>query len=58
MGNSDLKNDQKQDLLQLFEDGDRAEFLGRAFLYAVVGDNCKKDDVVELQPIEEDIQTF
>ena len=29
---SDLSGEQKQALLQCYKDGDRAEFLGRAFL--------------------------
>lgn len=55
---SDLNSNQKQELLQSYEDGDRAEFLGRAFLYAIVGDNLKKDPEVEIHPIDEDIRTF
>lgn len=55
---SDLSGEQKQELLQCYEDGDRAEFLGRAFLYAVVGDNLKVDSEIEVQPVDEDIRIF
>lgn len=55
---SDLGDEPKQELLQCYEDGDRAEFLGRTFLYALVGDNLKKDQDVEAFHIDEDIRTF
>lgn len=55
---SDLSDEPKQELLKCYEDGDRAEFLGRAFLYALVGDNLKTDPDVEVLPIDEDIRTF
>ncbi len=54
----DLEEEQKQELFQYYEENDRAEFLGRAFLYAVVGDNLKIDPEVEVQPIDADIRTF
>lgn len=55
---SNLSDEAKGELLQYYEDGDRAEFLGRAFLYALVGDNLKKDSDIESLPIDEDIRTF
>ena len=55
---SDLDDKTKQELLRCYEDGDRAEFLGCAFLYALVGDNLKIDPDVEVLPIDEDIRTF
>ena len=55
---SNLSDESKQELLQCYEDGDRAEFLGRAFLYALVGDNLAKDSAEEALPIDRDIRTF
>lgn len=55
---SDLDKEPKQELLKCYEDGDRAEFLGRAFLHALVGDNLKIDPDVEVLPIDQDIRTF
>lgn len=54
---SDLLQEQKDELFECYEK-DRAEFLGRAFLYAVVGDNLKKSPSVVEEPIEEDIRKF
>ncbi len=55
---SDLDDESKRELLKCYEDGDRAEFLGRAFLYALVGDNLKKDPDAEVFQVDEDIRTF
>lgn len=54
---SDLLREQKEELLQYYEE-DHAEFLGRAFLYAVVRDNLKKSPTVIEEPIEEDLRRF
>lgn len=40
---SDLEQEQKDELMDLYNDNERPDFLGRAFLYAVVRDNLKKD---------------
>lgn len=56
--NSDLEKDEKELLLQFYSDGDRAEFLGRAFLFAVVRDNTIKDPIVNELPAAEDIRIF
>lgn len=55
---SDLQQDQIDELLKLYADNDRAEFLGRAFLYAVVGDNLKKNPEFVIEPVDADIRTF
>lgn len=55
---SDLEKDEKELLLQFYSDGDRAEFLGRAFLFAVVRDNTIKDPIVNELPAAEDIRIF
>lgn len=54
---SDLLQEQKDELFQYYEK-DRAKFLGRAFLYAVIGDNTKKSPFVIEEPVEEDIRKF
>lgn len=40
---SDLPVTQKKDLKKLYEDSDLGGFLGRAFLFAILQDNTKKD---------------
>ena len=40
---SDLSEMEKGDLNKLYEDGDLGGFLGRAFLYAILPNNMKKD---------------
>lgn len=55
---SDLEQVQIDELLQLYNDNDRAEFLGRAFLYAVVRNNLLKDGSGEVEKIEKDISCF
>lgn len=55
---SNLADSQKTKLLKIYDDGDMAEFLGRAFLYAVVGDNKIKDAEVKITPIDDDIRNF
>ena len=39
VSNSDLPKDQINELSSMYNDGEKPEFLGRAFLYAVVADN-------------------
>jgi hypothetical protein len=56
--NSDLQQDQQAELLSMYEDGEKAEFLGRAFLYAVVADNTKTEPDQVVEPVDEDIRKF
>ena len=55
---SDLEDDQKQELLDYYTENERAEFLGKAFLYSVVRDNLKKDSDIADAPAAKEIQTF
>jgi len=55
---SNLAPDQKGLLMQLYQDGDRPEFLGRAFLFAIVANNREKVSVVMEEPIDTDIRRF
>ena len=54
---SDLLQEQKDELFGYCKE-DHAEFLGRAFLYAVVGDNAKKSPPVVEEPLDIDIRKF
>lgn len=49
---SDLSELLKEDLIKLYEAGNFGDFLGKAFLYAVLQDNTKKDT-----PYEEPLKT-
>ena len=55
---SDLEKDKQYELLRLYDDGEKPEFLGRAFLYAVVCDNTKKSSDYEESPVDADIRIF
>lgn len=55
---SDLHPDVQKELLDYYQDDTREEFLGRAFLYALVGDNTKKPTEIEDEPVESDIKAF
>ena len=55
---SDLEKEQKDELIELYNDNERPDFLGRAFLYAVVRDNLKKDPSIPEEPIDSDLKQF
>lgn len=55
---SDLHDDIKAELLQLYSDGENAEFLAKAFLHSLVSDNLKADSDVVITPVDEDIRIF
>lgn len=55
---SELQQDQITELLQLYEENERAEFLGRVFLYAVVGDSLRKDVTRVIEIVDADIRAF
>jgi hypothetical protein len=55
---SDLQENIKEELLQLYSDGDNADFLAKSFLYSIVGDNLKQDPDTSIVPIAEDIRIF
>ena len=55
---SDLQQDIQDELLQLYEDGETAEFLAKAFLHSIVGDNLKLDPDIVIAPVDEDIRVF
>lgn len=45
---SDLEQEQKDELLNYYSENERAEFLGKTFLYAIVRDNLQKNlDITE-----------
>lgn len=56
--NSDLEQEQKNELLNLYEKGEKPEFMGLAFIYAIVRDNTKKSLSYEKLPIDDDIRCF
>lgn len=55
---SDLEKEKKDELIELYNDNERPDFLGRAFLYAVVRDNLKKDPSIPEEPIDSDLKQF
>ena len=55
---SNLSNEVKDELLQLYYDGETAEFLAKAFLYSIVGDNLKLDPDVTISSVDQDIRIF
>lgn len=55
---SDLQPDVQKELLDYYQSEEKEEFLGRAFLYAVVGDNTIKPSEIEEEPVESDIKAF
>lgn len=55
---SDLAQDAKDELLRLYSDGDRPEFLGRALLFALAGDNRAEDAQSTDDDTDEDIVKF
>ena len=56
--NSDLEQEQKEELLKLYEKGEKPEFMGLAFIYAIVRDNTKKSLTHEKLPVDDDIRCF
>ena len=55
---SDLEQEKKDELMRLYTDNERPDFLGRAFLYAVVRDNLQKDPSIQEEPVDSDIRQF
>lgn len=55
---SDLEKEQKDELMKLYNDNERPDFLGRAFLYAVVRNNLEKDPSIPEEPIDSDLRQF
>lgn len=55
---SDVQDDIKVELLQLYVDGDMADFLAKTFQYSVVGDNLKLDSDVVIAPVDKEIRIF
>lgn len=55
---SDLHNEIQAGLLDIYEEGEMAEFLAKTFLQAIVGDNLSKDPDVIIAPVDEDIRVF
>ena len=55
---SNMEEVDKELLLGFYSDGDEAEFLGRAFLYSLVGDNIALASETVCKPIDADIRTF
>lgn len=53
---SDLQATDKDMLLEIYQDGDKVDFLGKAFLFAVMGDNTVTAPVAEVEPVDEDIE--
>lgn len=53
---SDLEKEDKQMLLDLYSDREKAEFLGRAFLFSVVGNNTIQILEEPPTPVDDDIR--
>lgn len=52
---SDLSSSIKNELFEYYNNGDTDEFLGKSFLYSIVGDNTKKDSSIDSFFIKDDI---
>ena len=55
---SDLTQEVKDELLKYYSNGERPEFLGRALLYALAGDNKADDTQSAEDDVDEDIAKF
>lgn len=55
---SDLSKDKQEELLEYYKNDDVSEFLGRSFLYALLGDNKKIDPSEPLNDLNMAIEAF
>ncbi|MBS5544373.1 MAG: hypothetical protein KHX49_00200 [Lachnospiraceae bacterium] len=56
--NSDLADDLRDELFQLYDSGELPDFLGRAFLYSLIADNTIRSSDEPFEAVDEDIRTF
>lgn len=55
---SDLSIDKQEELLEYYKNDDVSEFLGRSFLYALLGENKKLDIDEPLNDVNDEIKKF